>query len=69
MTASGRRTLLTIFLITVSIASAQDFKKQVIYQIITDRLSTDLRRMTILHKARDYSIRLKRIGISSGAAI
>jgi hypothetical protein len=37
MTVSGRRPLLTIFLISVSIASAQDFKKQVIYQIITDR--------------------------------
>src|SRR3982075_920350 len=39
MTASGRRALLTFFLISVSIASAQDFKKQVIYQIITDRFA------------------------------
>src|SRR5216683_6668395 len=38
MTASGRRSVvLTILLLSVSIASAQDFKKQVIYQIITDR--------------------------------
>src|SRR5258708_12691546 len=38
MTASGRRSVvLTILLLSASIASAQDFKKQVIYQIITDR--------------------------------
>src|SRR4030081_2486978 len=38
MTASGRRNvLLVILLLSVSIASAQDFTKQVIYQIITDR--------------------------------
>jgi hypothetical protein len=37
MAASGRRALLIVLLLTVSIASAQDFKKQVIYQIITDR--------------------------------
>src|ERR1700682_1501927 len=38
MTAPGRRAvLLTIVLVSASIASAQDFKKQVIYQIITDR--------------------------------
>src|SRR5258708_15824154 len=38
MTASGRRSVvLTILLLSVSIASAQDFKKQVIYQILTER--------------------------------
>jgi len=40
MTAPGRRfILLMVVLISASIASAQDFKKQVIYQIITDRFA------------------------------
>lgn len=38
MTVSGRRVvILTMILLSGFIASAQDFKRQVIYQIITDR--------------------------------
>jgi hypothetical protein len=49
--------------------TAADFKREVIYQIITDRSSTVAVQTTIHRKAPGFTIQRNRTGARTGAAI